>query len=154
MDEIDREMESMFMTIDIPRINIDPRVDRFWHVDRDWAPYGVIREHAYYPVEDTLDSVYHRYRLFVIAQGITTDDYRIIDTENADFDVKLKEFLDMHDSGKLPVETNRKDYRRHRIIRFTVSVLVIVALIIVVAIFVLALAGNPNIPTGVRFGGK
>jgi hypothetical protein len=106
----DEEMNMLLKNPFVRTVNIDERVDNFWEVNRMWVPSGYQKkgQNEYCPVEMTLDKIYKRYILGVVGQGLETEDYSVMDTENPYFDVPLLQFLDMYENRMIPIEMTKR----------------------------------------------
>lgn len=123
MDSIDLEIDEFSRNPLTPNIVVDPRVNRFWKVDPSWViPGDQSGSYEYSPVRNGLDRVYGRYTLGIMGQGLSTEDYWVIDSENPFYEASLEEFLDEDKNGSLPVEMSRGQRMRYRLITIGLSI--------------------------------
>ncbi len=130
MDSIDLQIAEFSRNPLTPNIRLDPRVGRFWKVDAGWViPGDQAGPYEYSPIRNGLDLVYGRYTLGIFGQGLTTEDYWVMDSENPFYEVSLEEFLVQDEKGELPVEMTRNQKIRHKIntIGLSLSALAILA---------------------------
>jgi hypothetical protein len=106
----DEEINELLKNPFVRTVNIDERVDNFWEVNRMWVPSGYQKkgQNEYCPIEMTTDKIFKRYTLGVVGQGLETEDYSVMDTENPYFDVPLLQFLDMYENRMIPIEMTKR----------------------------------------------
>lgn len=123
MDSIDLQIIEFSQNPLVPKIVVDPRVNRFWKVDPQWViPGDQVGPYQYSPVGNGLDMVYGRYTLGILGQGLSTEDYWVMDSENPFYEASLVEFLQDDQKGQLPVEMTHGQRIRYRLITIGLSI--------------------------------
>lgn len=123
MDSIDLQIAEFSRNPLAPNIVMDPRVVRFWKVDPEWVvPGDQAGSYQYSPVKNGLDLVYGRYTLGIFGQGLSTEDYWVLDSENPFYEASLEKFLEEDENGCLPVEMTRGQKIRYRLTTIGLSI--------------------------------